>query len=1085
MLSMLHVFCACLCLSFHPLVTADDLDHATFEGAVTDAAGGALARARVTARHAATGGERSAESDAAGRYRLPALAPGVYDVRVELAGFRGPRYVGVGAGAGATVRRDFRLEPAPLEVRVTVSADADEASVDPARTTVGGTLGRAQVDALPLEGRNVYDLIFTLPGAAPEALSVRHLAEGEPGDRFRETPEESGGFALNGGTPFSNNLTVEGFDNNDDRAARERFIPSADAVEELQVVANQFSAEYGRAAGGRVNVRLRGGGQQFRGRASYYFRDESLDANAFRRNADPARGFRPPFQSHNPGASLGGPILGGGRARAFFFAAYEYDHVYDRAEIAALVPAESHPSFPLPPPNGALLGSAGVDRNGRPTVVNGGAGVGFYDVQVTTPRVAHALQARVDLQAGARHQALAMVTLARQRDERGFPGGRRTLDTLRRTGRGSEAVALADTFIVSPRAVSQLRLQFSRLTPADAPPGARPVVIIDIDDPRDVPGDPNANSLTRAGTLLAGSSTIGGTDRREERWQAQQTLSYARSRHSLRAGADVQLICSRFIDLEDATGTFNFASPADFLAGRPARYRHRFDTESELRNAYAGFFLQDDWRVRPDLLLAFGLRWDNETVLRDRNNFGPRLALAWSPGGGGRTAVRAGYGIFYNRALLRTLDDFLLTSRAVLIDTNNAAAGPLLAELAFPRVLSAGDPRVAHLGVRETGFVRRLGAGFRLPESYQASLGFERELGRGWGLEANYVFSRGLHLWREVNTNRAQVPAGYPDFTAYLLSRDFPNARDPLTGARPLTALGNAELVRFDLSRTGGEVIREWGQTIAVFGLNHQSTSDAAGPLRAARAALRELRPDPRLTQVEELQSRGHSLYHGLILEARRRLGGNGFFRAAYTLSRTIDDGVVNTSSPLVAGDFRRERAPSLLDARHRLALSGAWQFPTRLGRIALSGVLLVSSARPFNIGINGNDRNLDDVGNDRPNFSGEPGGIPWRRPGAGLDPGLAAAFALPTIGSSGDLARNAGRGPRQSTLNLRLARLFRAGERLRFTPQLEAFNPFNATVFSFGAEFVDFTPASLGEFLVPARTVKPRTVRVGLRVEF
>jgi hypothetical protein len=194
---------------------------------------------------------------------------------------------------------------------------------------------------------------------------------------------------------------------------------------------------------------------------------------------------------------------------------------------------------------------------------------------------------------------------------------------------------------------------------------------------------------------------------------------------------------------------------------------------------------------------------------------------------------------------------------------------------------------------------------------------------------------------------------------------------------------------------------------------------------------------------------------------------------------------VVNTSSPLVAGDFARERAASLLDARHRLVLSWTRRLPRRLRDWSLAGILQVTSARPFNIGIGGNDRNLDDVGNDRPNYSGDPGEIVWRRPGADNGSRISERFSLPTLGTVGNLPRNAGRGPAIHTLNLRVSRTIRLGEGVTAQVLAEAFNPFNTTVFSFGAEFVDFTPGRTGNFLVPRRSIKPRTMRLGLRLTF
>ena len=947
---------------------------------------------------------------------------------------------------------------------------------------VGGTVTKEQINKLPTESRNPLDLIFTLPGVAQPALSVRDLAEGDVKDDFRSTPEEAGVFSLTGGAPFSNNITIEGLDNNDDRGARERINLSTHAVEEVQVITNQFAAEYGRASGGRVNLRLRGGSNEPHGQAFYYFRDESLNANSYARNADPARGFRMPFQNHNPGASVGGPLI---KNKVFIFGAYEYDNVYDRAEIVALTPVDANPGFPLPKPNGADLGVTRRNRSGQAQTVNGGANVGLYDETVTTPRVAHTLQSRVDFRLGEKNEAFALFTLARNRDERGFPGGRRTLDTLLSSGRNSQSYAFSDNLILSSRTVNTARFQFSRLTPIFAPPADDPVVIIDIDDPRDVTGDPNANPRTRSGNLLAGASTLAGVDRREDRYQIQDTLNYSRGSHTARIGVDAQIIGSRFVNLSDTTGTFDFDSVADFLADMPSRYRHRFNTDSELRNAYIGVFFQDDWMPKQNLTLSFGLRWESETVIEDRNNIGPRLSLAWDPFKTGKTVVRGGYGIFYNRALLRTLDDFILTSNSIQIDTNSPAAARLLTELRFPAVLANDDPRVAELGVRESGFLRRIGDDFRIPESYQASLGLEREIAGSFKVEVNYVFNRGLHLWREINANAPRLPAGFDNFTDYLLSRDFDNSRNPATARRPITATGNADVARFSLSQTPSQTITQGGRRIVVIGLDSPSTANNAIGRAGALAALRSLRPDPSVTQIEELQSRGNSYYHGVSFETQWGGAERGFLRASYTLSKLIDDGVVNTSSPLVVGDFRRERALSLQDARHRAAISGNYLFPAWLGRLNLSGALNYSSSSPFNISVSGADRNLDDVNNDRPNFTGDLGSIVWRRPGEPLDPSLAGAFSITTIGSSGNLPRNAGRGPARYTLNLRLAREFAFGEGSRTELQVEAFNPFNATVFSFGSEFVDFGAAGLGDFLTPRRTVKPRTLRVGLKFDF
>ncbi|HYG82514.1 MAG TPA: hypothetical protein VD861_19110, partial [Pyrinomonadaceae bacterium] len=294
------------------------------------------------------------------------------------------------------------------------------------------------------------------------------------------------------------------------------------------------------------------------------------------------------------------------------------------------------------------------------------------------------------------------------------------------------------------------------------------------------------------------------------------------------------------------------------------------------------------------------------------------------------------------------------------------------------------------------------------------------------------------------------------------------------------------------------ERIIESGVPISVFNLNSISSTTA---LDVALATLNLTRPDPSRTQIEQLASIGNSFYHGLTLELRRRFrrGKSGFsfsLRGAYTLSRLIDAGIVNTSSALTPGDFRAERARSLLDRRHRFVFSGTFDTPRWLGRLRFAPILRVASGAPFNISIGGNDRNLDDVGTDRPIFTGDLSLLRFREPGEPLNPQLLTAFRLPTIGETGDLPRNAGLGPGLFLLDLNITREFKPTERLRIRGSLEINNLLNKTVFSFGTEFINFnglsptaTPeqrqAFIDSFLVPTRTLRQRQIRVGVRFDF
>jgi hypothetical protein len=1151
--------CACfLALILFPLAAAQrdgaafaqDLDDATISGRVLDQNGAGIAGAKVSAVLVATNFSRFVVADGEGRYRLIELAPGTYTVRVASENFAAEERAGVETSAGRSVQLDFTLRPEGVAAEQVVLSEANAAPVDTTRTVVGGTLTRAELETLPLPTRSPLDLIYTLGGVSEEPLSTRDVAE----DRNRtpaRTPEEAGTFALSGGAAYSNNITIDGLDNNDDRAARERFQPSLEAIEEVQVITNQFSAEYGRASGGRVNLRTRGGANNFHGRAFYFFRDESLNANSSFNNA---RGFRRlPLQEHNPGLTLSGPLkfplkLSRTRdaisarqvrarddeqvvsadkqaftkerredrsARHFYFVANESQIVLDSTLIDTLVPVRTNPRFPLPAPTSL----AGLRTEASTAAPYEPAALAPYVEQTATPLRAYNFTARTDHNFSGAHNGTFLYQRGRSRNLRQFGGGARLADALQGRTRHSDALSYTDNFAPSTRLFNQLRAQISRLTPALRTDGAqqqqaRPVVLITIDDPLSAD-----EARDRSGTLVAGASNAGASDRRETRMQVQNTVTILRGAHAFKFGGDVQRIRSVFVDLSDASGTFDFASAGEFLANAPARFRQRFNSESEQRNFYTGFFAQAEWHARPNLTISYGLRYEHETIIKDRNNFAPRLAVAYDPFRTGKTVIRLGAGLFYNRVLLRTIDDFKLGRERIFFDTDtlqNPQTGKLMtdaesrafiaANLSFPETLTLDSPVVKQFGALQTNFTRRLDPRLRIPESYQTNVGFERELARGFVVEANYTFNRGLHLWREFNANAPRLPRGYKDFAAYLLARDFANFRDA-SGTRPLyNAQTAGELVRFTLAPHGGAAnpdaiarVVEFGVPVSVFNLNSFSSGTA---LEAALAALDDLRPDPARGQIEQLASIGNSFYHGLTVEARRRFATpahSGFglsVRAAYTLSRLIDDGVVNTSSALTPGDFRGERAPGLLDRRHRFALSGTLDTPRKLGALRFAAILRVATGAPFNLSLGGADRNLDDVGNDRPNFDGDPRLIRSRRPGETLSPQLAGAFSLPIIGRTGNLPRNAGRGPALFIFDLNITREFRFNERLRLRPTIEIDNPLNLNVFTFGAEFINFNAlrpsasaeqrrAFLDSFLVPTHTLRPRSIRVGLRFDF
>ena len=484
-------------------VNAQDLDTVTISGRIVDQNAAVIPGAEVCATLIKTGRTRTTASDAGGRYRLIQLEPGTYALRVSGNGFAPVQMTGIVSVSGQSLELPVTLTPANIEAVVVTAADVP--LVDARRTVTGATLATRELESLPMTTRSVLDLIFTLPGVTEEPLSTRDLAE-DRNVNHANTPEEAGTFSLAGAPAYSTNLTIDGLDNNDDRAARERFQPSLEAVAEVQVIKNQFAAEYGRASGGRVNLRTRSGSKQFHGRGFYFFRDEALNANTFRNNSLSLK--RLPLQEHVAGFTLGGPIAG----ETVFFVSYELNKVLDSALIDTLVPVRQNARFPLPAP---------TDLS-RPRLENADtpAEIAPFVASVSTPVKNTSMTARVDHQFGPMHSAAIVYQAGRFVNLRQFGGGNRLAGALQGKRRDSDAFSFSDTFVISERAVNQLRFQYSRLAPAfEARSGNTPVVLIALKDSLSAE-DPER----RSGTLVAGSSTSGGSDRREQREQLQDVL---------------------------------------------------------------------------------------------------------------------------------------------------------------------------------------------------------------------------------------------------------------------------------------------------------------------------------------------------------------------------------------------------------------------------------------------------------------------------------------------------------------------------------------------------------------------------------
>ncbi len=1127
--------CAAIVFAISLAASAQDLDTVTITGKITDSNGLAVVGASVVATRSETSENRTVTTDPDGRYTLANLKPGTYKIKATASGFGVMETTEIKTISAQTVDQDFKLSPAGVKAESVVNVtDQDGPVIDTSRITVGGTLTEREIEEIPNNARNALDLVLTLGGTSEEQLSTNGLAE-DRGQNPSNAPLEQGNFSISGGTAYSNNITIDGLDNNDDRSSRDRFQPSLEGIAEVQVIANQFSAEYGRASGGRVNIRTRSGSNQLRGRAFMFFRDDSLNANSWYNNSRAIP--RPALQERNPGFTLSGPVvlpwIYDGHHKTFFAVAYENDVLDDTTLIDAYLPVVPNPVYALPAPTGSQQ-YCDVSGSPAPPCPAGVGAIQGYSKLYSTPSVSNVLTARIDTQLFKNNNFTFGLQFGRKNNRRTSGSSVTRLENaFQAKNSDTEAFNFTDNHVFGATTINQFRSQWSKYKPSfQAVNPFDPVVIVGYREPSQ-----SLRSLVMGNSTTSSGSNFPDT-RDETRWQFQDSVTHIRGVHTFMMGFDIQNVVSKVVGLGDATGTFNFGSAFDFSRNFINRYRQVFGTGQAVTNRYYGFFFNDQFKPSPHVTMSAGVRYEKETAVNDSNNFGPRFGVSWDPFKTGRGVIRFGAGIFYNRVLLRTVGESIQNALGNLASFDSNAigtAGSDTRQLAIEAAINTRFPgsfatlsdlkstilaacltvpvaqRLApcsdSLGITVNGLspagtpLRTVEKDLRIPESYQFNVGFERELWKGWVFEANYTWNKTVHLWRDSNSNAPVVPAGYSDFTAYLQANPYtlvntngtirtysfvlgPNNDTSGVGSCSFTTT-NTCVVNLNSTNTGSTA-----PAAASPGNNNNATGN---PIGIALAAVGRFRPDQTTSETSLIGSRGNAFYQGLILELRSRFRklGHGFgasYRFAYTLSKTMDDGLNNTANAEIDGDFSREWARNLQDRRHRIAFAGTFDMPWWLGRLRFSPLFRYGSSAPLNLGDGGSDRNLDDLSTDRLNFSGNLNDIKFREPGTPIPTALLAQFTLQPIGSrGGNLPRNAGTGPSFYTFDLSVTREWRFREHLRLRPVVEFGNILNAAVFSYGAAFMDFgtTAAAQSAFLVPTRTYRQRDVRVGLRFDF
>jgi hypothetical protein len=699
----LAVFVACLLPAAITATAQESIQYGSISGRVEDASGAVIVGARITSRNTETNIATTLLTDKDGRFRFPYLRVGQYEIRIQRPGFGDTvRSVTVRAGSAFELQLQLNVASAQNELTVTVRPELMET----ARTEVAGTVSQTEAGSLPLNGRNLLDLALLIPGVSPTNTASNQL--------FAESSAVAGqGISIGSQRNFSNSFIVDGLSNNDDAAGLTGAFYGLDVVSEVQVVTSGGQAELGRALGGYINVVTRSGGNTLHGDLYGYFRNHRFNA------ANPLAHVALPLTQAQYGASLGGPIK---RDRTFYFANFEQTEL-NQSGLTAITPENVRAI------NDRL---AAVGYPGSPV------STGIY------PNPVHStdLFAKADHQFSPKDQAsmrysMYHVTAIHSRGAGGLsaPTASANLDDTDQT------VAASNIATFSPHVVNETRGQFTNSN-LQAPPS-----------------DPIGPAVSIAGVASFGTLSTSPTARFNRLGEIADNLSYQAGSHAIRLGTDLLYNSDSITFPRSLRGSYAFSSLAGFLNGayNTSGFTQTFANSVVAQaNPNAGFFAQDEWKLNSRLILNLGLRYDLQYlrgVATDTNNVSPRAGFAWTPFRPGKTVIRGGYGLFYDRIPLRALANALLsanntTDPAQLSQVSVSLSPTQSGAPAFPGMLPSLTLPPGVLFNFTT-----IDPHIQNAYSEQGNLEIEQQLGAQTTLSVGYQHVRGLHLIVSMNRN--------------------------------------------------------------------------------------------------------------------------------------------------------------------------------------------------------------------------------------------------------------------------------------------------------------------------------------------
>lgn len=1024
----------------------------TITGAVTDQTGGVLPGATVVIKHVHTGRTMEVTSNENGRFSAPLLTPGTYEVTFTLTGFQPVLMKGIELHVNDRLEVNGKLGIS--QVSETVDVHAASAFVQQT-AAVQSLMGQTQVQELPLNNRNFAQLATLVPGVSSDLSD-------EVGIGLTSTMS----ISVNGGRRNSVNWLVDGVSNVDVGSNITLLsTPTLESIQEFKIITSSYQAEWPRSGGGVVNVVTKSGTNRFTGSAYEFYRNDKLNANTFFRNlsTNPDISSTPPqLKYNNFGYTVGGPMLPS-RQKAFFFFSQEWRRI-TRAPGNATVNTVD-PLWLSDPTNSNYVAPADRDPNAVKLLAlwpqpNAFLGTTARFVN-TVPNINNTRQevVRADYQLNDRWNLTGRYThdLSETREPQGlFNSATAFLPNISATTTGVPGqVAALELRTNWGHSLNELKYQFSsnRISTTDEPDNrnTRAGLAIGIPELFAQNAGDRIPSLSVSG--IQGWTTIQQFNIEYFNHTFVDNFTQQRGNHTLKGGVLIAFEQKNENANNSTQGTYAFAAGGgrtafqnfltgnrDGLCGAACTYTEaEIDVTNHLRFNRYEMFVQDSWRLQPNITLDYGVRYavypaltDKNNILStfdptrfdpskaptcanaacsalvpntgdplnglivaginspfgdaiyptDKNNIQPRVGLSWDPSSNGLMIVRGAYGLYYDQPLVGIFEQ-------------NAFTNPPYVNTVTLQNASLSNP-AGGIAPGTVGLRRLIGSSvpFDSPQTQQWNIGVQRQLYRRGAIDVSYVGSAGDNLIQPVDIN-------------------FPQPADVVA------ANGNVNLVT---------PYRGYGATasLTTFGINMRQTT-------------------------------ARSRYHGLLTQFRHEGGRSGTYTLNYTLSRNRTtasndrDSVDVPQNPL---DLEAEYADARTDRRHIFSATYVYEMPffqespnaflkAALGGWQISGITNISSGAPaarVTVDTNGLRR-----GN-RANLVGDPGAGEQDNSLFWINP---AAFAPPADGTFGNSPRAPFRLPGRNQTDLALSKNFYPIGDTRLQFRADMINAFNHTQFT------------------------------------